>query len=110
MLCLSNSFNWVLFFNSNIFRFIFIYIFVNIWSRAGELCCFSLVCSVILGFSSVLVLVFTFVFILGSLCFVSVECILLRFSWNVNHSLAFKFINFSISFWYLSIEVLSWGG
>ena len=27
----------------------------------GDLCCFSLVCSVVLGFSSVLVLVFTFV-------------------------------------------------
>ena len=57
-----------------------------------------------------LVLEFTFVFIQGSLYFISVECILLRFSWNVNYSLALKFINFSISFWYLSIEVLSWGG
>ena len=30
-LCLSNSFSWVLFFNGNIFHFIFIYIFVNVW-------------------------------------------------------------------------------
>ena len=75
--------------------------------RTGDLCRFSLVCSVVLGFSSVLVLVFTFVFIQDSLCFVSVEFILLRFSWNVKHSLAFIFINFSIS---LSIDVLSWGG
>ena len=48
--------------------------------HTSDLCCFPLVCSVVLGFSSVLVLVFTFVFIQGSLCFVSVECILLRFS------------------------------
>ena len=106
---MSNSFNWVLFFNGNIFHVIFIYIFVNIWSHTSNLCHFSLVCSVVLGFSSVLVLVFTVVFMLSSLCFISAECILLRFSWNVNHSLAFKLINFSISFWYLSIEMLSWG-
>ena len=43
--------------------------------RTGDLCRFSLVCSVVLGFSSMLVLAFTFVFIQGSLCFVSVECI-----------------------------------
>ena len=73
---MSNSFNWVLFFNGNIFHVIFIYIFVNIWSRASDLCRFSLVCSVVLGFSSVLVLEFIFVFIQGSLYFVSVECIL----------------------------------
>ena len=30
-LCLCNSFNWVLFFKSNIFCFIFLYGFVNIW-------------------------------------------------------------------------------
>ena len=48
--------------------------------RTSDLCCFSLVCSVVLGFSSVLVLAFTFVFIQGSLCFISVECILLKFS------------------------------
>ena len=52
----------------------------------------------VLWFSSVLVLVFTFVFIQGSLCFISVECILLRFSCNVNHSLAFKFNNFLLVF------------
>ena len=78
--------------------------------HTGDFCHFSLVCSVVLGFSSVLVLVFTVIFIQGLIYFISVECILLRFSWNVNHSLAFKFINFSISFWYLLIEVLSWGG
>ena len=49
-------------------------------SWTSDLCCFSFVCSVILGFSSVLVLVFTFVFIQGLICFVSVECILFRFS------------------------------
>ena len=48
--------------------------------HTGDLCCFSLVYSVVSGFSSVFVLVFTFVFIKGSLCFISVECILLRFS------------------------------
>ena len=48
--------------------------------RTGDLCRFSSVCSVVLGFSSVLELVFTFAFIEGLLCFVSVECILLRFS------------------------------
>ena len=93
---MSNSFNWVLFFNSNIFCFIFIYTFVNIWSCTGDLCHFSLVCSVVLWFSSALVLEFTFVFIQGLISFISVECIPLRFSWNVNHLLAFKFINFSI--------------
>ena len=107
---MSNSFNWVLFFNGNIVCFIFICTFVNVWSCTGDLRHFSLVCSVVLGFSSVLVLVFTFIFVQGLLSFISVECILLRFSWNVNHSLAFKFIYFSISFWYLLIEVLSWGG
>ena len=66
--------------------------------HTSDLCHFSLVCSVVLGFSSVLVLVFTFVFIQGLLYFISVEWILLRFSWNVTRSLAFKFINFSISF------------
>ena len=34
-LCLFNSFNWFLFFNSNIFRFIFIYVFVNIRRSDG---------------------------------------------------------------------------
>ena len=48
--------------------------------RTGDHCRFSFVCSVVLGFSSVLVLAFTFVFIQGSPCFVSVECILLRSS------------------------------
>ena len=47
--------------------------------RTSDLCRFSFVCSVVLGFSSVLVLVFTLVFIQGSICFVSVECILLGF-------------------------------
>ena len=41
--------------------------------HTGDLCCFSLVCSVVLGFSSVLVLVFTLVFIQGSLCFVQLN-------------------------------------
>ena len=91
---MSNSFNWVLFFNDNIFHFIFIYIFVNIWSSTSDLCHFSLACSVVLGFFSELVLVFTFVYIQGSLCFISVECILLRFSWNINHSLAFIIYQF----------------
>ena len=44
--------------------------------HTGDHCRFSLV----LAFSSVLVLVFTFVFIQGSLCYISVESILLRFS------------------------------
>ena len=57
-----------------------------------------------------LVLVFISVFIQGLICFISVECILFRFSWNVNLSLAFKSISFSISFWYSLVEVLSWGG
>ena len=42
---------------------------------SGDLCRFSLVCSVVLGFSFVSVFVFTLVFIQGSICFVSVECI-----------------------------------
>ena len=47
--------------------------------RTGDICRFSLVCSVVLEFSFVLVLVFIFLFIQSLLCFVSVECILLRF-------------------------------
>ena len=76
---MSNSFNWFFFFfffNGNIFL---LFSFIS-GGRSSDLCHFSLVCSVVLGFSSVLILVFTLVFIQGSLCFVSVECILLRFS------------------------------
>ena len=60
-LCLSNSFNWVLSLMVISFvSFSFISLLIS-RARTGDLCHFSLVCSVILGFSSVLVLVFTLV-------------------------------------------------
>ena len=57
-LCLSNSFNWVLFFLMAISFawFSFISLLIS-WGRTCNLYHFSLACSVILGFSSVLVLV-----------------------------------------------------
>ena len=62
-LCLSNSFNWVVFLMVISFvLFSFIFLLIS-GGRSSDLCRFSLVCSVVLGFSSVLVLVFTFVFI-----------------------------------------------
>ena len=65
-LCLTNSFKWFFFLNGNIFHLIFIYIFVNNlrsdqWPLSVFFCLFS-------RFSSVLVLMFTLVFIQGLLC------------------------------------------
>ena len=89
-------------FNSNIFRFIFIYVFVNIRRSDWQSLSLFFVCSVVLEFCSmsisVLLLVFNFVFVQGSVCFISVEYMLFRFSWNLGHSFVFKFINFAISF------------
>ena len=41
---------------------------------------FLFICSVVLGFSSVLALECTLVFVQGSICFINVECILFSIS------------------------------